>query len=281
MLCASVYFVNDSPIGIFDSGLGGLTVARAIIDQLPNEDILYLGDTANTPYGPRSIAEIRELTLAGLDLLVEQGAKVLVIACNTATAAALPDAQERYWKQQGIPVIEVVTPAAKEAGATTRGGKIGVIGTVATVSSQAYSRALAALPGAEVTEQACPAFVDFVESGVTAGKELEDVTAAYLAPLKEAGVDTVILGCTHYPLLSGALARELGPGVSLVTSSDATARQTYALLVDSDMLHSPRPAGSAQHRFLVTEPSSRFETLAKRFLGPEVAGLESTQLGTK
>ncbi len=266
--------MNDAPIGIFDSGLGGLTVARAIIDQLPGEDIVYLGDTAHTPYGSRSIADIRELTLAGLDTLVEQGAKALVIACNTATAAALPDARERYATGLGIPVIEVVTPAARQAAFTTRSGKVGVIGTRATIFSDSYRRALAAAPGVEVTQVATPALVDFVETGVTEGTHLSSTVANYMAPLKKAGVDTVVLGCTHYPLLTSVLARELGEDVSLVTSSEATARETYSVLVDQDLLHSPRPIGSANYRFLVTEPSDRFAVLARRFLGPEADHLD-------
>lgn len=267
--------MNDAPIGVFDSGLGGLTVARAIIDKLPGEDMVYLGDTANTPYGPRSISEIRALTLAGLDTLVDEGAKVLVIACNSATAAAVSDARERYWTGMGIPVIEVITPAAREAAVTTRSGRIGVIGTEATVSSASYRTALAAVPGAHVFQQACPEFVEFVERGETTGPALAAVTERYMAPLKDEGVDTVILGCTHYPLLTGALARELGDGVSLVASSEATARETYSVLVDGDLLHSPRPDGSAQYRFLTTAPSDRFSALARRFLGPEVGALET------
>ena len=151
--------MDNAPIGIFDSGLGGLTVARAIIDQLPDEDIVYLGDTAHAPYGPRPIAEVRQLTLWGLDRLVEAGAKALVIACNTATAAALSDARERYWVGQRIPVIEVVTPAARAAVVATHNRKIGVIGTQATIQSEAYVNALAAVPGLRVFQQACPLFV--------------------------------------------------------------------------------------------------------------------------
>ncbi|MFZ1381694.1 MAG: glutamate racemase [Scrofimicrobium sp.] len=266
--------MNDAPIGIFDSGLGGLTVARAIIDYLPGEDIVYLGDTANTPYGPKPIAQIRDLTIAGLDTLVERGCKVLVIACNTGTAAALADARERYSVQMGIPVVEVITPAAREAALTTRNGRIGVIGTEATVASQSYPSALVAVPGVEVFQQACPEFVDFVERGVTTGPELEIITREYLSGLKAENVDTVILGCTHYPLLQGALARELGEGVNLVTSSEATAREVYLLLVEADLLHSSRPSGTSNYRFLMTAPSDRFTLLARRFLGPEVGELE-------
>lgn len=266
--------MNDAPIGIFDSGLGGLTVARAIMDKLPNEDIVYLGDTANTPYGPRPIAEVRELTLAGLDLLVDQGVKMLVIACNTATAAALADARERYSTGMGIPVVEVVTPAAREAAVMTRNKRVGVIGTATTVASQVYTTALTPVPSLEVSQQACPVFVDFVEKGITTGPELTAIAAEYLQPLKEAGVDTLILGCTHYPLLTGLLAREMGEQVSLVSSSEAAANATYSELVDRQMLHSPRTGHDGTFRLLGTQQSGLFESLARRFLGPRVSALE-------
>ena len=264
--------MNNAPIGIFDSGLGGLTVARAIIDQLPDEDIVYLGDTAHAPYGPRPIAEVRQLTLWGLDRLVEAGAKALVIACNTATAAALSDARERYWVGQHIPVIEVVTPAARAAVVATHNHKIGVIGTQATIQSEAYVNALAAVPGLRVFQQACPLFVEYVEAGQTAGPELEGIAREYLAPLKEEGVDTLILGCTHYPLLTGVIGRVMGDNVRLVTSSATTANVTYNELVDRDLLHAPRQGAGdePQHQFLTTDASSRFPILARRFLGPEV-----------
>ena len=229
--------MDNAPIGIFDSGLGGLTVARAVIDQLPDEDIVYLGDTAHAPYGPRPIAEVRQLTLWGLDRLVEAGAKALVIACNTATAAALSDARERYWVGQHIPVIEVMTPAARAAVVATHNHKIGVIGTQATIQSEAYVNALAAVPGLRVFQQACPLFVEYVEAGQTAGPELEGIAREYLAPLKEEGVDTLILGCTHYPLLTGVIGRVMGDNVRLVTSSATTANVTYNELVDRDLRH--------------------------------------------
>jgi glutamate racemase len=152
--------VNDSPIGIFDSGVGGLTVARAVIDQLPNESIIYVGDTANTPYGPKSIPEVRELALAVMDRLVSEGVKLLVIACNSASAAVLRDARERYTVQLGIPVVEVIQPAVRRAMASTRNKKVGVIGTEATISSKAYEDAFAAAVDAEIFSAACPQFVD-------------------------------------------------------------------------------------------------------------------------
>lgn len=267
--------MENAPIGIFDSGLGGLTVARAVMDKLPDEQILYLGDTAHTPYGPRPIAEVRRYTLACLDELASRGVKALVIACNTATAAALSDARERYWIDAHIPVIEVITPAARQAVATTRNHRIGVIGTFATIQSEAYKNALGAVPGLSVVQQACPRFVEFVERGITMGAELEAVAREYLQPLKEAEVDTVILGCTHYPLLTGVIARIMGERVSLVTSSEATANVAYNELIDRGLLHAPWARGQGpSHEFLTTGESENFPRLARRFLGPEVARVQ-------
>src|ERR671918_1702809 len=172
----------DAPIGIFDSGFGGLTVARAVLDQVPHEPILYLGDTARQPYGPKPIAEVREYALECLDHLVEAGVKMLVIACNSASAAMLRDARERY----DVPVVEVIFPATRRAVAATRSGHIGVICTRATAESQAYDDAFAAAPQITVTTQPCPRFVDFVEAGVTGGSELLATAHEYLDPLVEA-----------------------------------------------------------------------------------------------
>ena len=186
--------MSDAPIGIFDSGVGGLTVARAIIDQLPNESVLYVGDTAHSPYGPKPIAQVRQYTLAVLDDLVAQGVKMLVIACNTASAAMLRDARERYTQGLGIPVVEVIQPAVRAAVRQTRNSRVGVIGTAGTVSSRAYEDAFAAAPQLELFTRACPRFVEFVEAGVTSGEELFAVAGAYLAPLKAARIDTLVLG---------------------------------------------------------------------------------------
>src|SRR6201992_2229708 len=203
-----------APIGVFDSGVGGLTVARAIIDQLPDEDITYVGDTGNGPYGPLTIPEIRAHALAIGDDLVDRGVKALVIACNSASSACLHDARERY----DVPVVEVILPAVRRAVATTRNGRIGVIGTVATITSGAYQDAFAAAPGVEVSVAACPRFAEFVERGTTSGRQLLGLAEAYLAPLNAAGVDTLVLGCTHYPLLTGLLSVVMGPQVTLVSS---------------------------------------------------------------
>ncbi len=272
--------MDNAPIGIFDSGLGGLTVARAVMDKLPDEEILYLGDTANTPYGPRPVAEVRALALAGLDELVRRGVKALVIACNTATAAALSDARERYRIEQGIPVVEVITPAARAAVVATHNRRIGIIGTNATIQSEAYMNALSAVPGLTVVSRACPRFVEFVEAGITTGPELLGVAHEYLDPMREAGVDTLILGCTHYPLLTGVIGRVMGEDVTLVTSSEATANVTYNELVDRDLLHEPRgPRDAPRHRFLTTGGPAVFTRLARRFLGPEVQETEEVVVG--
>jgi glutamate racemase len=264
--------VNNAPIGIFDSGVGGLTVARAIIDQLPNESIIYLGDTANSPYGPKSIPQVRELALTVMDRLVDEGVKLLVIACNSASAAVLRDARERYTLGRCIPVVEVIQPAVRRAVAATRNHKVGVIGTNATITSKAYEDAFAAAVDIEVTAAACPAFVDFVERGITSGSELLAVAKEYLEPIRAAGVDTLVLGCTHYPLLTGALSFVMGDQVTLVSSAEETAKDVYRTLVDHNLLRdeNERPT----YRFQATGESSSFEKLARRFLGPEVGSVE-------
>lgn len=179
-----------SPIGIFDSGVGGLTVARAVMEQLPHESVIYTGDTAHSPYGPRPISEVRAFSQDVADRLVERGCKMLVIACNTATAAFLHDARERY----DIPIVEVIRPAVRRAMSTTRNGKIGVIGTEGTIKSGAYQDLFALNPKVQAFATACPDFVPFVERGITAGRQILGVAEGYLAPLQEQGVDTLVLG---------------------------------------------------------------------------------------
>jgi glutamate racemase len=265
--------VNDAPIGIFDSGVGGLTVARAIIDQLPNESIIYVGDTANTPYGPKSIPEVRELALAVMDRLVDEGVKLLVIACNSASAAVLRDARERYTVGRGIPVVEVIQPAVRRAVAATRNRHVGVIGTNATITSKAYDDAFAAAVDLEISSVACPSFVEFVEKGITSGPELMAEAERYLAPIKAAGVDTLVLGCTHYPLLTGAISYVMGENVTLVSSAEETAKDVYRTLVAHNLLRTETSAPT--HRFQATGNAEAFGKLARRFLGPEVVSVES------
>jgi glutamate racemase len=261
--------MSNAPIGIFDSGVGGLTVARAILDQLPNESTLYIGDTARGPYGPRPLAEVREFALETLDYLVDQGVKAIVIACNTASAAMLRDARERY----SVPVIEVIQPAVRRAVAATRTGRIGVIGTQATVDSKAYLDAFAAAPHLEITSVACPRFVEFVERGETSGDAITKVARDYLAPVMKADVDTLVLGCTHYPLLTGVISYVMGNEVSLVSSAEETAKDLYRTLVENSLLRAPGDTAPI-HKFLATGDSASFEVLARRFLGPEVGSVE-------
>ena len=257
--------VREAAVGIFDSGVGGLTVARAILDQLPQEPLLYLADSAHAPYGPRPIAEIRRYALAGLDRLVDEGVKALVIACNAATAACLHDARERY----PVPVVEVIRPAVRRAVMVTRNGRVGVIGTRATIGSRAYEDAFAAAPQVSVTTAACPQFVEFVERGITTGRALLGLASAYLEPLQRADVDTLVLGCTHYPLLAGMIGLVMGEQVTLVSSAEETARDLYRVLTEADLARAadgPPPV----HRFETTGDSAQFERLAHRLLGADL-----------
>jgi glutamate racemase len=259
------------PIGVFDSGVGGLTVARALMDLLPDERITYLGDTARGPYGPRPLDEVRTFSTGIIDHLAAQGTKLVVAACNTATAAI--DPARGAVLDFPVPVVGVIDPAARSAVAATRSGRVGVIGTVGTVESGAYDRAVAAVdPGVELISQACPRFVDLVERGRTTDAEVRDAAETYLRPLVDAGVDTLILGCTHYPLLTGVLSYVMGPEVVLISSAEETARRVFARLVDEGAL-SPG-GGTAAHRFIATGDGAAFSRLAQRFLGPRLSEVE-------
>ncbi len=257
--------VADAPIGIFDSGYGGLTVARSVLDQLPHESVVYFGDTARAPYGPRPIAQTREFALECLDRLVDHGVKLLVIACNTASAAMLHDARERY----DVPVVEVIRPAVRRAAAVTRSSRVGVISTQGTHNAQAYLDAFAAAPQIEVVSQPCPRFVEFVEAGVTGGKELLDVAREYLGPVAARDVDTLVLGCTHYPLLTGVISYVMGDDVTLVSSAEETAKDVFRVLSDSDLLR-PDDLPPPTLAFSTTGNAEEFRRRARRFLGPEV-----------
>ena len=260
---------KSAPIGIFDSGVGGLTVARAIIDQLPGESILYLGDTARGPYGVRPLAEVRSFALEIMDQLVAAGVKAIVIACNTASAAMLRDARERYQ----IPVIEVIQPAVRRAVSATRSGKVGVIGTNATIDSKAYLDAFAAAPQLKITSMACPLFVEYVEAGKTSGEEITKIAQQYLAQMKTEQIDTLVLGCTHYPLLTGVISYVMGNDVTLVSSAEETAKDLYRTLVESNLLNDGQT--KVIHRFVATGDPEKFAVLARRFLGPEVVTVTS------
>jgi glutamate racemase len=260
---------KESPIGVFDSGVGGLTVARSILDLLPHEPVYYVADTAHFPYGPKSIAEVRQYALAVLDQMVDHGVKMLVIACNSASSAMLRDARERY----AVPVVEVIQPAVRKAVSATRNGKVGVIGTYATVTSMAYDDAFAAAPQIDLTTAACPRFVEFVEAGVTMSDELLGCAKEYLAPIVERGCDTLVLGCTHYPFLAGAISLVVGDEVMLVSSADETARDVYRTLVRHGLSRSEDSA-APEHRFVATGDRDAFLRLGRRFLGPEIRSVE-------
>jgi glutamate racemase len=250
-------------IGIFDSGVGGLTVQRAILEALPGLDTVYLGDTARVPYGTKSAETVTEYSRRNARFLVAQGIEMLVVACNTASAVALPALR----RELAVPVLGVVEPGARAAARASRGGRIGVIGTQATVASGAYQRAIEAeRPGATVTARACPLFVPLAEEGWTdPGDEVVRLVAQrYLAPLRQAGIDTLVLGCTHYPLLRPAIAAEL-PGVVLVDSATVIAAEVRQAF-------SPPDDRAAEHRFYVTDTPEKFLAVAGRFLGRPVSG---------
>lgn len=264
----------EAPVGIFDSGIGGLTVAHAVMQQLPRESVTYFGDTARVPYGPKSPETVRRYSLEIASFLVEQQIKTLVVACNTATAHALPALRERLT----IPVIGVIEPGARAAVRATRNGHVGVIGTAGTIKSGAYERALRALePSLRITVRACPLFVPIVEEGWIDHEATRLIAREYLAPLLREEVDTVVLGCTHYPLLKPVIADVLGPDVALIDSAEETARETAVVLDDQRLtVTGDQPAA---HRFIASDDPLMFLQLGQRFLGDAIDGVEVKTLG--
>ncbi|HEY1972799.1 MAG TPA: glutamate racemase [Pseudonocardia sp.] len=256
---------------MFDSGVGGLTVARAVIDQLPAERLLYVGDTAHSPYGPQPVAQVRRHALALGDELVGRGVKMLVIACNSASSACLVDARERY----PVPVVEVIRPAVRRAVSTTRNGRIGVLATEVTIRSGAYTDTFAAARDVRVVPVACPRFVDFVERGMTSGRQVLGLAQSYLEPLQRAEVDTVILGCTHYPLMAGVLQLALGPDVTLVSSAEETAKDVLRVLSERELLREPTAQPVTNHEFSATGDPESFRKHSRRFLGPGIEAVAS------
>jgi glutamate racemase len=269
-------------IGVFDSGLGGLTVLRSLIDLLPGEPMLYFGDTGRFPYGPKPADEVLKYALQIADLLVERGAKLLVVACNSAAAAAL----ERLQSTLDIPVIGVIEPGLRAALRATRNGRIGVIGTVGTISSGAYQRVAreaqasrvareAQASRVELTCAACPGFVEFVEAGDIDSDQVHVLAERLLAPVRAAGIDTLVLGCTHYPLLARTIGDVMGRDVVLVSSADETAFAVRDLLGPRSRSALPGSSGSGpQHTFMTSGDVATFRSLGARFLGPEVALVE-------
>lgn len=258
---------RDAPIGMFDSGFGGLTVARAVIDLLPSEHLVYIGDTGRYPYGAKPAGDVRRYALElGRSLVDDFGAKAVVVACNTAASVAL----DELTAVLPVPVVGVVGPGARALVRATSTGRVAVIGTVGTVASRAYERAVSAT-GAPVSllSAACPGFVEFVERDQTTGEEVTVLAQRLLAPVREAGVDALLLGCTHYPFLSGVIGEVMGPDVRLVSSADETAVAVRDALAGAAML---RDGGTGTHRFFSSGDVARFAELGRRLLGPELEG---------
>ena len=264
--------MNPAPLGVFDSGIGGLTVARALFERLPRESVIYFGDTARVPYGPKSPDTVRRYSAEILAYLLTRGVKAVVVACNTSTAHALTSLKEH----SPVPVVGVIDPGARAAVGATQSGTIGVIGTAGTIASGAYERAIKALrPDARVHVQACPLFVPLVEEGWFDHPATELIAREYLEPLKQAGVDVLVLGCTHYPLLKALLARVMGPGVKLVDSAEETAKVVAAELEARGLLAA---GGSHEHRFVVSDDEPHFRKVGARFLGEKIKLVEVVPL---
>ncbi len=268
---------NQRPIGIFDSGFGGLTVARAVIDLLPEEDVVYFGDTARYPYGPQPLEQVREYAEQITNLLISKhDVKMVVIACNTAAAAALGSLGEAL----EIPVVGVIEPGAQAVIEVSRRKRIGVIGTVGTISSGAYQKTIEEIAGinAEVTCIPCPGFVEFVERGESSGEQIQILAQRLLAPIVEADVDALLLGCTHYPYLARTIGSTVGESVVLVSSADETAFAVAKILKETNLETSQRKLGN--RTFISTGDVSWFAELGQRLFGPELESAESHEWST-
>lgn len=265
----------SAPIGVFDSGIGGLTVVGALTRRLPHERVLYFGDTARVPYGPKSPDTVRRYSREITEWLQHEGVKAVVVACNTATAHALPELRAEF----ALPVIGVIQPGARAAVERAGSAGIGVIGTAGTIASGAYAREIWALaPNATIVSQACPLFVPLVEEGWVDHPAAKLIAREYLAPLIAAHVRAVVLGCTHYPLMQALLAGLLGPDVQLIDSAEATAEETARVLEERSLR---APAGDAlpQHRFVASDAPAQFLRLGQRFLGAAIEHVETVTLG--
>jgi len=259
---------SDSPIGMFDSGFGGLTVARALIDLMPQENLVYIGDTGRYPYGNKPADEVRGYAKElAWSLVREYGAKIIVVACNTAASVALNELVDEL----PVPVIGVIDPGARALVRVTRNNKVGVIGTVGTISSGAYVQAIRVTEApVALTSAACPGFVEFVERDQTTGDEVMVLAERLLAPVRDAGVDALLLGCTHYPYLSRVISDVMGPGVVLVSSADETAFVVKQELEATQLVRKATDASTGEHKFLSSGDIAWFAQLGRRLLGPEL-----------
>lgn len=268
------YLEHSQPIGVFDSGVGGLTVVKRLVERLPCESIVYVGDTANVPYGGKSTRELVRLGKNIIDFLIQQGAKVVVAACNTSSSVSLPVLRERY----GIPLLDVISPGAANAASITRNGRIGIIATLATVNTRAYTAHILAInPRLEVHEVACPRFVPLVESGQLDGEEVEQAAREYLQPLRELGVDTLVLGCTHYPFLLPVIKRIMGDGVALVDPAVETVNQLQQTLTGLGIAN--QSSQPPFYEFFATGASDSFLKAGKIMERPKIGTVKTVHLG--
>ncbi len=256
---------ESRPIGVFDSGIGGLTVVAEIARQLPKEGIVYFGDTARLPYGPKSTQTVAQFAIQDTEFLLRHEVKMVVVACNTASSVAVDELRSRY----DIPIIGVIEPGALAAVSSTLTGKIGVIGTEGTITSHAYRERIRKLDREiEIIEQSCPLFVPLAEEGWTDREVTLVIAHEYLAPLRDAGVDVVVLGCTHYPILKQTIQKVFGPAVTLIDSAEETARDVAQVLAEFDIANNS--GEEPTHRFFVSDVPHRFKEQAERFLGGEL-----------
>ncbi len=266
--------MSDAPIGVFDSGLGGLTVVAELMRQLPRESIIYFGDTARLPYGPKSVETVQRYSREIAEWLQGEGVKSIIVACNTATAHALPLLQEEF----DIPVMGVVQPGARAAVRASRNERIGVIGTAGTIASGAYERAIHSLaPNAFVAGKPCPLFVPLVEEGWLDTEATRMIAHEYLAPLQQEQTDTLVLGCTHYPLLKPLLADIMGPSVALIDSAEETAAEAVTVMERQRLLREGKSAPA--YRFVASDAPQQFLCVGQRFLGTAIDGVEKLTLG--
>ena len=265
--------INSSPIGVFDSGVGGLTVVREILRRLPNENLIYLGDTARVPYGTKSSRTVIVYSECNARFLLSKGVKLLVVACNTASAVALPSLR---WDFE-IPVIGVIEPGGRKAARITKTGKVGVIGTPSTIRSGSYKKVIENIaPEIKVYSKACPLFVPLAEEDWTDGEIAVLAAKRYLEPIKEFGIDILILGCTHYPLLKSTIQKVMGDEVTLVDSAEETALEIERIIKENNI--SNESSASPQNEFYLTDVSETFISVAGRFLGEKIEQIEQVDI---
>ena len=265
--------IKNAPIGVFDSGIGGLTVAKELIKTLHGEDIVYLGDTARVPYGTKSGRTVIAYSRSNTEFLISKGIKLLVVACNTASSVSIPSLRAEF----DIPVLGVIEPGAKKAVEVTNKNKIGVIGTPSTINSGAYTKAIENLnPDIEVISEACPLFVPLADEGWVEGEIVEGIAKEYLNPIKDSGIDVLVLGCTHYPLLKNTIQKIVGDEITLVDSAQETASQIKQILVKKDLLNDSKTP--SERDFYLTDVSDTFISVAGRFLGEKIDKIEMVDI---